>query len=210
MAKLTPPCFSMKLHGMNLPDASIVVSTPTVVPTGAFWATVKLLIAIVMTSPVWQRADTAASLSTGNSHQRFVYGFGCALIANKRGNIKHYVAVAALLTAVGTSSWTYLRSRALSRRAAAYRRIALSARLWSTLAHLGRPLPPYHSHGEDTPAKWQGEALRCRPIRGSSSPSNPPPPRHDSSVPGRSGVSGAATSSTAAAISAGFAIGGEE
>jgi hypothetical protein len=78
---------------MNFPDAFIVVRTPTVVPAGAFWATVKLLIAIVMTSPVWQRADTAASPSTGNSHQRFVYGFGSALIASKRGNIKHYVAV---------------------------------------------------------------------------------------------------------------------
>ena len=36
------------------------------------------------------------------------------------------------------------------------------------MAHLGPPLPPYHLHGEDKPAKWPGEALLCRPIRGSS------------------------------------------
>jgi hypothetical protein len=41
------------------------VSTPTIVPGGAFWATVKLLIVIVMASPVSQRADTAAFLFHG-------------------------------------------------------------------------------------------------------------------------------------------------
>jgi hypothetical protein len=56
----------MKLHGIILPT-SLAVSVPTIVPAGAFWATVKLLIVIVMTSPVCNRADMAASLSTGNS-----------------------------------------------------------------------------------------------------------------------------------------------
>jgi hypothetical protein len=41
----------MKLQEIVLPG-SLAVSTPTTVPAGAFWATVKLLIVIVMSSPV--------------------------------------------------------------------------------------------------------------------------------------------------------------
>ena len=37
----------MKLQGIMLP-ASIALSIPTTVPAGTFWATVKLLIVIVM------------------------------------------------------------------------------------------------------------------------------------------------------------------
>ena len=57
---------NMKLQGITLP-ASFAVSTPTIVPEGAFSATVKLLIVIVMTSPVWQRTDAAASLLNGET-----------------------------------------------------------------------------------------------------------------------------------------------
>jgi hypothetical protein len=41
----------MKLRGI-MPLASLAVSTPATVPAGALAATVKLLIVIVMTSPV--------------------------------------------------------------------------------------------------------------------------------------------------------------
>jgi len=37
----------MKLHGIILPT-SLAVSTPIIVPAGALWVTVKLLIVIVM------------------------------------------------------------------------------------------------------------------------------------------------------------------
>jgi hypothetical protein len=46
MANFPPLFFSIKLHGMMLPDLSIAVSTPTVVPFSAFAVTDKLLIAI--------------------------------------------------------------------------------------------------------------------------------------------------------------------
>ena len=44
---------SIKLQGIITP-VSLAVSTPTIVPAGAFWATVKLLIVIVIISPVAQ------------------------------------------------------------------------------------------------------------------------------------------------------------
>jgi hypothetical protein len=48
----------MKLHGIT-PFAFLAVSTPTTVPAGALAATVKLVIVIVMTSPVGNEAIRA-------------------------------------------------------------------------------------------------------------------------------------------------------
>jgi hypothetical protein len=49
---------NMKLDGI-IPFAFLAVSTPTTVPAGALAATVKLLIVIVMTSPVGNEAVRA-------------------------------------------------------------------------------------------------------------------------------------------------------
>lgn len=98
MVKLTPAFFSIKLHGMTLFDASVAVSTPTIVPAGAFWATVKLLIVIVMTSPVGNRADTAASLFRRKlSAARSVYEFGNIVIANTRRKVNPHIAIIAFI-----------------------------------------------------------------------------------------------------------------
>ena len=45
----------MKLHGIILPT-SLAESTPTIVPAGAFSATVKLVIVIVMNLSGWERS----------------------------------------------------------------------------------------------------------------------------------------------------------
>jgi hypothetical protein len=50
----------MKLHGIILPT-SLAVSTPTIVPAGAFWATVKLLIVIVINLSGWSVARHSKS-----------------------------------------------------------------------------------------------------------------------------------------------------
>jgi hypothetical protein len=55
MAKLGPPFFRIKLQGMTLPDASVAVITPTVVPVGALAVTVKLLIVIGINLSRWPR-----------------------------------------------------------------------------------------------------------------------------------------------------------
>jgi len=66
MAKKPLDCFDkMKLQGIMLP-ASLAVSIPTTVPAGAFWATVKLLIVIVM-----NLSGGAISLSKTNVGYRF-------------------------------------------------------------------------------------------------------------------------------------------
>jgi hypothetical protein len=85
----------MKLHGITLP-ASLAVSTPTTVPAGALAAVVKLLIVIVMTSPVCNRADTprlSVSKKTAIGHSG--YDFIMFLIANMRDGIKQIIAMSA-------------------------------------------------------------------------------------------------------------------
>ena len=56
----------MKLQGIILP-ASLAVSTPTIVPAGAFWATVKLLIVIVI-----NLSGGAINLCNTNVRYRFL------------------------------------------------------------------------------------------------------------------------------------------
>ena len=57
---------SIKLQGIITP-VSLAVSTPTIVPAGAFWATVKLLIVIVI-----NLSDGAISLCNTNVQYRFL------------------------------------------------------------------------------------------------------------------------------------------
>jgi hypothetical protein len=56
MLKKPAACFvKMKLHGMIVPLSFIAVSAPTTVPAGAFAATFKLLIVIVMNLSISER-----------------------------------------------------------------------------------------------------------------------------------------------------------
>src|SRR6516165_1343506 len=100
----------MKLHGI-MPFASLAVSTPTTVPAGALAATVKLLIVIVMTSPVWQRGDTGAPLSHRNT-RRPLSMIG-SLLSDKCEKVNNHIAYVAFMDGclrVGVVLWTHPRA----------------------------------------------------------------------------------------------------
>ena len=64
--------------------ASIAVSAPTTVPAGALAATVKLLIVIVMTSPVCNEAIRTRHFPQGNTRSLFVYDMFSYRISAKK------------------------------------------------------------------------------------------------------------------------------
>jgi hypothetical protein len=93
----------MKLHGI-MPFAFLAVSTPTIVPAGALEATVKLLIVIVMSSPVCNEAIRARHCCHRSTRSLFVYDM---FLTHNSEKVNHHIAYIAFMDGclrVGTFS----------------------------------------------------------------------------------------------------------